>query len=447
MSAVWEEIKNHVKGKLSEKSYSLWINPISFIEENDDSLILACPNKFSMNWTVEHYRRTMEEKLRDMGSSYNLIFKVASPKMPPPEPDIFKTPRQTSIPSVPARNTGGKIKFNREFTFDRFVVGSCNEFAYSASKAMATEMNCCYNTLFMGANTGLGKSHLSQSIGHTLLQNNPDVRAYYITAEEFVNEMVSALKNNKIEDFKNRYRRSCDVLMLEDVHFLSGKQKFQAELAHTLDALANDRKKIIFTSSLLPKDISSMSKDLSSRLTSGLITTIENPDYKTRIKIIEKKSAEQNLRLSENIIHLFAEKLTRDVRQIESALRCLKAKSDFMKVKIDYALASEVLKYHVADESTVTLDDIKKIICKYYKIESSMLPSKSRKKIHTFPRNMYVYLSRNYSQATLEEIGKSINRNHSTVIYSSEVIVKKIKIDKKVKNQADFLSQKIQDII
>jgi len=190
-----------------------------------------------------------------------------------------------------------------------------------------------------------------------------------------------------------------------------------------------------------------MSKELSSRLTSGLITTLEKPDYKTRIKIIEKKSFEQNLLLSENIIHLFAEKLTKDVRQIESTLRCLKAKSDLMKAKIDLNLANEVLKYHVSDQKSVSLGEIKKIICKYYKIESSILPSKSRRKIHTFPRNMYVYLSRNYSQATLEEIGKSINRNHSTVIYSSEVIEKKIKLDKKIKIQADFLSQKLQDVI
>lgn len=447
MSTVWDEVKNQVKSTLPGKSYSLWIDPLSLIEEKDDTLVLGCPNKFSMNWITEHYRKTVEEKLHKIGKQYSLIFKVSSPKKKAPEPDIFKKPSQTSIPTVPARKARGKIKFNKGFTFDRFVVGSCNEFAYSASRAMAMEAHCNYSTLFMRANTGLGKSHLSQSIGHTLLQNNPDIRAYYITAEEFVNQMVFALKNDSIEEFKDRYRRSCDVLMLEDIHFLSGKQKFQAEIGHTLDALTNDRKKIIFTSSLLPRDISNMSKELSSRLTSGLITTLENPDYKTRTKIIGKKAFEQKLSLSRSIIHLFAEKLTRDVRQIESALRCLKAKSDLMKAKINYSLANEVLKYHVSDENAVSLDDIQKVVCKYYKIESSMLPSKSRKKIHTFPRNMYVYLSRNYSQATLEEIGKSINRNHSTVIYSSEVIEKKIKIDKKVKNQADFLSQKIQDMI
>ena len=446
MSILWDELKKRVKGLLSDKSYSLWINPLSLVDEKEDTLVLGCPNKFSMNWITDHYCELLENSLKEMGKAHYIVLKVAAPVRKKNEPDMFQDSSQLNIPNISPKRPRGKIHFNREFTFDRFVVGSCNEFAYSASKAMASSGFCSYDTLFMGANTGLGKSHLSHSIGHMLLENNPDVRAYYITAEDFVNEMISALKNNRIEEFKNKYRKSCDVLMLEEVHFLSGKEKIQTELGYTLDALANDNKKLIFTSSLLPKDIPNLSKELSSRLTSGLITTLEKPDYNTRIKIIEKKAAEHRLLLSEEIVHLFAEKLTKDVRQIESALRCFKAKAELMKVKIDLNLAQEVLKYHITDQSVISLDTIKKIICRYYKIEHSVLPSKSRKKIHTYPRNMYVYLSRNYSDATLEEIGKSINRNHSTIIYSSEVIEKKIKLDKKVKNQVDFLSQKIKDV-
>ncbi|MBN2420446.1 MAG: chromosomal replication initiator protein DnaA [Deltaproteobacteria bacterium] len=446
MSLLWEELKRHIKGQLPDKSYSLWINPLSLIDEKEDSLVLGCPNKFSMNWIIDHYGSLFEKCLRELGKDHNITYKVATHVRKKKEPDIFENPPQLNIPNISTRKTRGQFNFNREFTFDRFVVGDCNEFAYSASRAMASGGSCSYDTLFMMANTGLGKSHLSQSIGHMLLENNPDVRAYYITAEDFVNEMIFALKTNRIDEFKNKYRRSCDVLMLEEVHFLSGKEKIQTELGYTLDALANDNKKLIFTSSLLPKDIPNMSRELSSRLTSGIITTLEKPDYNTRLMIIEKKASENNLMLSEEIVHFFAEKLTKDIRQIESALRCFKAKAELMKVKTDINLAKEVLKYYLTEQGTISLDTIKKIICKYYKIEQSILPSKSRKKIHAFPRNMYVYLSRNYSEATLEEIGKSINRNHSTIIYSSEVIEKKIKIDKKVKNQVDFLSQKIKDI-
>lgn len=446
MSTLWDELKKQIKEQLPEKSYSLWINPLSLIDEKEDTIILGCPNKFSMNWIVDHYSVLLESGLKNMGKSHGIVFKVASQAKKMKGPDMFLSSPQLYFPNIAPKKTRGKFNFNKEFTFDRFVVGSCNEFAYSASRAIASGDGCSYDSLFMRANTGLGKSHLSQSIGHMLIENNPDIRAYYITAEDFVNEMISALKSNKIEYFKNKYRRSCDVLMLEEVHFLSGKEKIQTELGYTLDALANDNKKLIFTSSLLPKDIPNMSKELSSRLTSGLITTLEKPDYNTRVKIIEKKASEHDLLLSEEIIHLFAEKLTKDIRQIESALRCFKAKADLMKAKTDINLAKEVLKYHITDNSAISLDNISKLICKYYKIENAVLPSKSRKKIHTYPRNMYIYLSRNYSDATLEEIGKSINRNHSTVIYSSEVIEKKIKLDKKVKNQVDFLSQKIQDM-
>jgi chromosomal replication initiator protein len=447
MSALLDNLKKHVKEHIPEKSFSLWIDPLSCIEEKDDSLVLGCPNKFSMNWIMDHYSTLIEGGLKLLGKQGSLVFKVAAPAKKNKEPDIFQPSPQMEIPNISPRKERGKIHFNREFTFDKFVVGSCNEFAYSASRAMASGGSCSYDSLFMMANTGLGKSHLSQSIGHMLLENNPEVRAYYITAEDFVNEMIFALKNNKIDEFKNKYRRSCDVLMLEEVHFLSGKEKIQAELGYTLDALANDRKKLIFTSSLLPKDIPNMSKELSSRLTSGLITTLEKPDHNTRVKIIEKKACEHNLMLSEEIVHLFAEKLTKDIRQIESVLRCFKAKADLMKVKSDINLAREVLSYHITEQATISLDSIKKLVCKYYQIENTVLPSKSRKQIHAYPRNMYVYLSRNYSAATLEEIGMSINRNHSTVIYSSEVIEKKLRIDKKVKNQVDFLSEKIKETV
>ncbi len=446
MSTLWDDLKNNIKVQLPEKSFSLWISPLSLVDEKEDALVLGCPNKFSMNWIMDHYGKLIESSLRNMGKAHDVVFKVSTaPVRKKKEPDIFENSPQLDLPNVAPRKPRGKFNFNKEFTFDRFVVGSCNEFAYSASRAIASGDGCSYDSLFMRANTGLGKSHLSQSIGHMLVENNPDVRAYYITAEDFVNEMISALKTNKIEEFKNKYRKSCDVLMLEEVHFLSGKEKIQAELGYTLDALANDKKKLIFTSSLLPKDMPNMSKELSSRLTSGLITSLEKPDYNTRVKIIEKKASQNNLILTEEIVHLFAEKLSKDIRQIESALRCFKAKAELMKARTDINLAKEVLKFHITDQSSISLESIKKLICQYYKIENTVLPSKSRKKIHTFPRNMYVYLSRNYSDATLEEIGKSINRNHSTVIYSSEVIEKKIKMDKKIRNQADFLSQKIKD--
>ena len=288
---------------------------------------------------------------------------------------------------------------------------------------------------------------MSHAVGQAILEHDPDARAYYITAEDFVNEMIFALKNKRIDEFKDKYRRSCDVLLLEEVHFLSGKEKTQMELGYTLDALVNDKKKIIFTSSLLPKDIPNMTKELSSRLVSGVISTLEKPDYDTRVKIIEKKSSENNLRLSEDIIHLFAKCLTRDVRQIESAIRCLRAKSELMNANIDMSLAKEVVNCQVSDQQNLSLEGIKRVICHYFKVDPAMLQSKSRKKIHAYPRNLFIYLCRNFTDATLEDIGKSINRNHSTIIYSSEIIEKKVRTDNTVKKHVNFLTEKIKDAI
>lgn len=447
MSNIWEEVKSHIKKELPEKSFSLWINPLTLLDDKSNQLLLGCPNRFSYNWVKENYKSIIEDKLTQLcNDSYKLSFKVTPVKRKQAVPDMFKESKQLTIPAIPVTRGNSRRRFNKDFTFDKFVVGECNEFAYSASKAMALGDTWSYDSLFMLSKTGLGKSHLSQSIGHAILDQNPDIRAYYITAEDFVNEMIFAIKNNRVDEFKNRYRRSCDVLLLEEVHFLGGKEKTQLELGYTLDALANDGKKIIFTSSFMPDKIPNITKELASRLTAGIITTLEKPDYKTRLKILDKKAIDNNLNLSDDIKHYLAKHLTRDIRQIESALRCLRAKSELLKAKIDMDLAREVIKCHIPGQNDISISDVKKVVYQYFRIDPDVLPSKSRKKIHSYPRNIYVYLCRTHTDATLEEIGRSIDRNHSTVLYSSEVIEKKLKIENNVKKHIDFLNQKLKDL-
>lgn len=447
MTVIWENVKDQIKNELSSKSFSLWINPIQLVQEEDKKLVLGCPNKFSLNWITENYRGIIEKTVsRISGSNYSLDFQVAAFKKSQKKEKRKEEHKQLILNNLTHARIRGRQLPNNEFTFDRFVVGKCNEFAYSASKAMARGEQWTNNHLYMLANTGLGKSHLSQAIGHSILEDNPNTRICYITAEDFINEMTFALKNRQIDEFKNKYRRSCDVLLLEEVHFLSGKEKTQLELGYTLDALANDNKKIIFTSSMLPKNIPNLINAISSRLTSGLITALEPPDYETRVSILMKKSEEQGLQLSEDVIHILAKNLTSDIRHIESSLRCLKAKSDLLNENINLDLAKEVIKSHITEQETVGMDKIRSLVCKYYKIPSMILSSKSRKRIHALPRSIYVFFCRNYTDATVEEIGKSINRNHSTIIYSLDSIEQKMKRDRKIKNQVDFLKQKIEDI-
>jgi chromosomal replication initiator protein len=445
MDGIWEEVKRQVKSEIPEQSFSLWIKPITFVERREDTVVIGCPNKFSKNWVMENYAALLERKLSDIGGSpLQLALEVKSAPPPPPVPRSVKESRQLAFPNMKRRGVMTARWMNNNLTFDRFVVGKCNEFAYSVSRSVSSGSEMDYTPLLMLSSTGLGKSHLAQAIGHDILSREPETRVCYVTAEEFINEMIFSLKTNRIEAFKSKYRECCDVLLLEEVHFLSGKNKTQKELEYTLDTLANDRKRIIFTSSLLPKDIPNLGKGMESRLTSGIITTMNRPDYDTRIKLLERKASEAGLKLGDEAIHLLAKHLSRDVRQIESALSCLKAKTELLKEKISKDLVMEVIKCHVSEVAGRSLEEIMAMICRYFSLEPETLASRSRKKIHSYPRNLFSYLCRKHTDATLEEIGKPINRNHSTVLYAAEVIAGKVKADRSVRKQVEFFSRRIE---
>jgi chromosomal replication initiator protein len=447
MSATWEAIKGRMSSALPKNSFSLWIDPITASEEKDKALVLGCPNKFSRNWVMENYLDLIKDNLSAAGAGHlDLVFKIQTLKRGGATAHVPPRHEQLTIPKLNIGPKRGRIPFHQGFTFDRFIVGRCNEFAYSASKALAHGCAADYRSLMMLANTGLGKTHLSQAIGNEILTKNPSTRVYYITAEDFANEMISALKGNSIEAFKNKYRRCCDVLLIDEVHFLSGKKKTQSELGYTLDALSNHDKKIIFTSSLAPKDMPSMSGELSSRLTSGLVTTIERPDYDTRVEIIKRKASEQGMVLSDEIVGLLAGRLKRDVRQMECALNYLKAKSELLKARIDLDMAKDVLNCLVSSENGIAPADVSKLVCRYYKVEKEKLCSKSRKKIYAHPRNIYVYLCRRYTDATLERIAKTVNRSHSAVLYATEVMERKSRTDRNIRHQLDFLGKRLEEM-
>ena len=447
MNPLWDEIKNQIRPVLPKNSYSLWIDPISCLESKENSIVLSCPNRFSRNWVQENYLDLIRDKFKDAGLSHvELLFKVERQKRAPALSSLPPGPDQLTLPSLPKRQGPRNLWLKSQFTFDRFIVGQSNEFAYSASKSMASGDPCNYHSLLMLANTGLGKTHLSQAIGHRILEKNPSSRIFYMTAEDFTNEMISSLRTNRIEEFKKRYRRRCDVLLLEEVHFLGGKEKIQAELGYTLDALTGDNKKIIFTSALPPKDIPRMSKELTSRLTSGLVTAIADPDYETRVQILTKKASVYNVGLPEEVIHYLAERLKQDIRQMESALKCLKARAELIGARIDKDLAKEVVSALVSGECSITTEEIIKLVCGYYHVDREKVCSKSRKKVYASPRNIYTYLCRHHSDETLAGIGKTINRSHSTVLYSVELVDHKMKTDRNLKHQVDFLSKRLGEM-
>ena len=258
---------------------------------------------------------------------------------------------------------------------------------------------------------------------------HPRDRIYYITAEDFSNEMVRAFRHNAIDKFKEKYRNQCDVLLLEDVHYLSGKERTQIELALTLDTLFESGKRIIFSSCYLPAEIPKLNDKLRSRLSCGLISAIEPPNFRTRVRILQKKVGVYDYRLPENVIHYLAGELTDDVRQLESGLNGVAAKSSLMGIPVDVQLAESVVKNIVRQRKRITIEVIKKLVCKYYNVSLEDIISKSRKQNFVRPRQMAIYLSRRFTDAPLQTIGKSFNRYHATALHSINCIERGLKQD------------------
>ena len=289
----------------------------------------------------------------------------------------------------------------------------------------------------------MGKSHLSQAVGHHILNQCPDERVYYITAEDFTNEMIGSIRNNSVDKFKEKYRKYCDVLLLEDIHFLTGKEKTQIELALTLDCLLNADKRLIFTSCYLPADIPKMQDQLKSRLLCSLFSTIEPPNFKTRMRILHKKSEENGYHLPEEVTQYLAGELSENVRQLESGLIGVAAKASLMGQSITIKLAESVVKNIARRKQQITIDAIKNLVCKHYQITLKDLVSNSRKQSIVKPRQIAIYLSRKYTDQPLQAIGRSFNRYHATALHSIGIIEKGIKQSGSLREQVLYLSNKL----
>jgi chromosomal replication initiator protein len=332
----------------------------------------------------------------------------------------------------------------KDFTFDHFVVGGNNDFAYSASLSLASRKIAHQNSLFLLSKTGLGKSHLSQAIGNYILSEYPSERVYYMTADDFSNEMIHAFRHDSINKFKGKYRNQCDVLLLEDVHYLSGKERTQIELALTLDTLFESGKKIIFSSCCLPAEIPKINDKLRSRFSCSLISNIDPPDFRTRVKILQKKAMHNGYKLQEDVIHYLASELTEDVRQLESGLIGVTAKSSLLGAPIDLMLAESVVKNIVRHRKNITIDAIKKLVCKYYSISINDIVSRSRKQSIVRPRQIAIYLSRRYTDSPLQTIGRSFNRYHATALHSIGAVERGLKGNGPMQKQVEFLCSKLE---
>ncbi len=443
MDKTWKDIKASLKRRVPAHSFRMWIEPLELHRDDDDDWVITCPNAFSRKRVQDHFGAAIEAELRrvlgDVASrvSYHVAGRRNGHRL------NSEAHLQLPLPSETIRPHNGRL-LRRDFTFDHFVVGASNDFAYSASLSLATRRECRQPALFLLSGTGLGKSHLSQAIGHYILDQAPDERVYYMTAEDFSNEMVQAYRHDAIDKFKTKYRQNCDVLLIEDVHYLSGKERTQIELAMTLDTLYEAGKRIIFSSSCLPSDIPKLHEKLRSRFSCGLISAIEPPNYRTRVRILQKKASLLDYRLPEPVLNYLASELVEDVRQLESGLNGVAAKSSLLGVPIDLALAESVVKHIVSQRKKITLDVIKTLVCKYYSLSLADLVSRSRKQHLVRPRQMAIYLARRFTDSPLQAIGKAFNRYHATALHSIHCIEKGLKSDSSIQQQVEFFRQKLE---
>jgi len=445
MEAVWKKVKSVIKKRIPHHSFRMWIEPLELNKGKEDRWEVLCPNFFSKKRVQDQYGSMIESELQKaLGESCLLAFNVSKNNgNPRSSRSSEKKNHQLPLPNDVVRPHSGRY-LRKDFTFDHFVVGANNDFAYSASLYLASRKDPQQNVLYLLSKTGMGKSHLSQAIGHHVLSEYPNDRVYYITAEDFSNEMVHAFRHDAIDKFKGKYRNHCDVLLLEDVHYLSGKQRTQIELALILDALLEAGKRIMFSSSYLPGDIPKLDDKLRSRLSYGLISTIDSPNFRTRVRILLKKALINGYKIPENIIDYLAGELTEDVRQLESGLNGVAAKSSLLGVPIDLSLAESVVKNIVRQRKSITINLIKKLVCKYYNVSIEELMSRSRKQSLVRPRQMAIYLSRRYTDSPLQAIGKSFNRYHATALHSINCIERGLKDNSSIKRQVEFFRQKLE---
>jgi len=445
MKQIWEQVKLSIKKQIPGHSYRMWIEPVDFIECKENRIVLSCTNTFSKKRILDHYGSIIKTEIkRTSGKAYNLgleVFRKTCKK----ESSGFKKDNniQIPLPGVNLRQYNGRL-LRRDFTFDQFVVGNNNDFAYLAALDLASKKNSQQNSLFLLSKIGMGKSHLSQAIGHHIISQYPTEHVSYITAEDFTNEMVNAFRNGSIDEFKKKYRNECDVLLLEDVHSLSGKERTQIELALILDYLFEADKKIIFSSCYLPSDIPKLNEKLISRFSYGLISNIGPPGFRTRVRILQKKSKNNGHNLPEEVIEYLASELTADVRQLESGLIGVTAKSSILGVPIDLDLAESVTRNIVRQRKNITIDVIKKLVCKHFNIAIKDIISSSRKQNFVRPRQIAIYLSRRYTDSPLQTIGKSFNRYHATVLHSIGIVERGLKEKGALQRQVEIFSKKLE---
>ena len=415
---VWEEILARVETKVNRHSFYTWFKPTAFVASDTLSVTVRVPNPLFKDWLMKHYAGVISEAMNELKRPSLSVNFVAEPQAEA-APVAVSVDEAAVFEHETLPGLHGQAGLNPRYTFDTFIVGSSNQFAHAACRAVAEAPSRSYNPLFIYGGVGLGKTHLMHAVGQYVLQHDRNLKLTYISSERFMNEMINAVRYDRIIDFRERYR-TVDVLLVDDIQFLAGKEGTQTEFFHTFNALYDSQKQIVLSSDSPPHEIPSLEERLRSRFEWGLIADIGSPDLETKIAILKKKAEAEVVPLPDNVAIYIASKIKSNIRELEGSLIRLIAYASLTGQELTLALAQEVLKNIIDhDEKAVTIEIIQKYVADYYNLKLVDLKSRNNSKSVAMPRQIAMYLCKSLTNASLPEIGRSFGgKHHSTVIHS-----------------------------
>lgn len=433
MSAVWQECLQRLQSEINEQDFNTWIRPLQ-AEQHENALVLLAPNRFVVDWVREKFLDTIKSFIRDIHPqaplSITLQLGTRKPAAAPP-----KEITSLSSNSIPQKQIAEKSSdtlalaqehqsnLNINFTFENFVKGKSNEFAYAAALQVAEKPGGAYNPLFIYGGVGLGKTHLMHAVGNQILKNRPNAKVLYLHSERFVANMIKALQTNTMNEFK-RFYRSVDLLLIDDIQFFAGKDRSQEEFFHTFNALLEDHKQIILTCDRYPKEVNGLEERLKSRFGWGLTVAVEPPELETRVAILMAKSEQSGLRLSDEVAFFIGKRIRSNVRELEGALKRVIANAQFTGKDVTLDFVKEALRDLLSlQDKLVTIENIQKTVAEYYKIKFSDLVSQRRSRSVARPRQMAMALAKELTNHSLPEIGSAFGgRDHTTVLHACRKI-------------------------
>ncbi len=415
---IWDAVLGRIETKVNRHSFYTWFKPTGFIAEQPDGIHVRVPNSLFRDWLTKHYAGVLNEALREVdrsGAAVQFVTEEATHSADlrvPPAASLNEVEPDAEAADAVLPGLGPR------YSFDTFIVGPSNQFAHAACRAVAESPSRSYNPLFIYGGVGLGKTHLMHAIGH-YVQTNSSLKLTYISSERFMNEMINALRYDRVLEFRERYR-SVDVLLVDDVQFLAGKEGTQTEFFHTFNALYDAQKQIVISSDCPPHEIPSLEERLRSRFEWGLIADIQPPDIETKVAILKKKAETEGIPLPDNVAIYIAGKIKSNIRELEGSLIRLIAYASLTGREISLPLAQDVLRNVLQnDDRAITIEIIQKFVSEYYQLKLGELKSRNNSKSVAMPRQIAMYLCKNLTSASLPEIGKSFGgKHHSTVIHS-----------------------------